>query len=101
MSLNTRLNYDFDIVFLFCVETLSLLLFGIVISVCVPVRSLSVSLSVCLYCDQLLDSLFAYMLTGLIACCLFAFLVLSICIFMRLLVVLSCDCACFCIFGMS
>ena len=75
--------------FLCCVETLSLLLFGIVISVCVPVRSLSVSLLVCLYCDQLLDSLSVYMPAGLIACCLVAFLlVLSFCIFMRLFVVL-------------
>ena len=41
----------------------------------------------CLYCNQLLDSISAYMLIGLIACCLFALLVLSICIFMRLLVV--------------
>ena len=61
-------------------ETLFLLLYGIVISVCVSVQSLSVSLSVlCLYCNQLLDSLSAYMFAGLIACCLFALLVLSIC----------------------
>ena len=43
----------------------------------------------CLYCNQLLDSLSVYMLAGLIACCLVAFLpVLSFCIFMHLLVVL-------------